>query len=169
MPEDAGKHRWFVSSLDLSCLGLFLSTNVYFIVCLVPIFARVQIPRVDISAPANAIEYHPALLAHADEHAASAPPPPVPPPPKPTTVAKDGSDTDSLGSDLSDDDWDGMLTDDDSLGSDHTDVEALASMSPSEKAENERFGAEYTGPKLNEKESARLLILMAHASTCPCR
>jgi len=126
---------------------------------------------VDISAPANAIEYHPALLAHADEHAASAvaPPAPPPPPPKPAMVSRDLSDTDSLGSDLSDDDWDGIQTDDDSLGSDETDAEALAVMSPAIKAENERFGAEYTGPRLSEGESARLLILMAHASTCPCR
>jgi len=81
-----------------------------------------------------------------------------------SSVAKDSSDTDS-GSDLSDDDWE----DDDSLGSDQTDVEALASMSPAEKAEVERFGDEYTGPKLSDTESARLLILMAHASTCPCQ
>lgn len=120
------------------------------------------------------MEYHPALLAHADEHGgagnACAPPAPVQvPPPKPATVAKDSSDTDSLGSDLSDEDWERLNSDDDSLGSDHTDTEALTAKSPAGKAENERFGTEYMGPKLAENESARLLILMAHASTCPCR
>lgn len=73
------------------------------------------------------------------------------------------SDTDD--SDLSDE-----YMSDDSIGSDESDLEALtASMSPAERAEYERFGAEYNGPELDEKVASRLLVLMLHASTCPCR
>jgi hypothetical protein len=129
-----------------------------------------KVPRVDISAPANAIEYHPALLAHVDEAAAGggansvlpirAAPLKAPPAPKEDI---EGSDSDD--SDLSDDD---MLSDD-SLVSEESDPEILASMSPSEKAELEKFGADYTGPKLSDGQSARLLPLLLHASSCPCR
>jgi len=139
---------------------------------------------VDISAPANAIEYHPALLAHADDNAGGAaahstsavssmhmPPSHL----KGTatfpamSIPKDSDDSDSLGSDLSDEDWDVLLSDGDSLDSDMSDSEMYASFSPSELAENERFGAEYTGPRLSDFDSARMLILMTHASTCPCQ
>jgi hypothetical protein len=126
---------------------------------------------VDIGAPANAIEYHPALLAHADENAGGSDANNVMPV-RPSTVkvpfpanieANAASDIDS--SDLSDDD----LFSEDSLGSDESDPEALASMSPGEKAEIEKFGDEYQGPAMSDESSSRLLLLMLHASTCPCR
>jgi hypothetical protein len=38
---------------------------------------------------------------------------------------------------------------------------------PSALAENEDFGANYSGPKFTEYDASRLLTLMSHASTCP--
>jgi hypothetical protein len=71
-----------------------------------------------------------------------------------------GSDVSSDYGDISSDD------DDDSFGSD---FDAMDCMSPADQAEQERFGAEYSGPTLEDREASRLLILMAHASTCPCQ
>lgn len=45
----------------------------------------------------------------------------------------------------------------------------LQSMTPAERAEHETFGKEYDGPVLAEDHAAKLLILMSHASTCPCQ
>lgn len=42
-------------------------------------------------------------------------------------------------------------------------------MTPAERAEHETFGKEYEGPVLSEDHAAKLLILMGHASTCPCQ
>ena len=42
-------------------------------------------------------------------------------------------------------------------------------LSPAEQAENENFGKEYDGPILTPDHASRLLVLMAHASTCPGR
>jgi hypothetical protein len=133
---------------------------------------------VDISAPANAIEYHPALLAHVDENGgvgAAAAAMLMPPShktaefPASTVLKGDAASDSEAESDLSDDDWDGLHSDDDvSFESDHS-KEALAAMGPAEKAEYEKFGEEYTGPEIPEKDAARLLTLMAHASTCPCQ
>ena len=131
-----------------------------------------QIPRVDISAPANAIEYHPALLAHADDNSAAAAAVPVPepavlPPPTPTDP--------SFHSDLSDDDLlfsdDDVDDDDDSMFSSSPcsdDSDDGAPMTAADQAENENF-AEYDGPMLVDDEGCRLLALMLHASTCPCK
>ena len=80
--------------------------------------------------------------------------------------AKFSSESD-LGSDLSDI-TDGNLSDI-SLDSDDSDAEVLATMTPAEKAEHEIFGHDYCGPKLSDSEASRLLILMLHASGCPCR
>lgn len=44
----------------------------------------------------------------------------------------------------------------------------LQSMTPAERAEHETFGKEYDGPVLADDHAAKLLILMGHASTCPC-
>lgn len=117
-----------------------------------------QIPKVDIGAPANAIEYHPALLAHADDAVAA----PVEEP----KSSEYGSETSSIGSDNGEDDND----DDESMFStDDDSSEDLSAMSPGYRAENEKLGLEYEGPKLNDKDARRLLTLILHASTCPCR
>jgi hypothetical protein len=124
----------------------------------------VQIPRIDISAPANAIEYHPALLAHVDENGVS----PVASTPAAVTVATsnvDEPDSDSE-SDLSDDD--DILSDaEDSGDLSESGTDDMASMSVGEQAENENFGAEYEGPQLSEYDASRLIVLVLHASTCP--
>lgn len=81
----------------------------------------------------------------------------------------DISDDDSLGnSDISSDYADISTDDDDddSLDSESVELEAL---SPADRAEQERFGADYGGPTLEEREASRLLVLMTHASTCPCQ
>ena len=129
---------------------------------------KVQIPRLDISAPENAIEYHPALLAHAADDAAS--------------KASKNSNNNAVGRikgymsvnnpykdcslNLS------MLDDSDSdsdLDTSDSDTSFDDDMSPSSQAENEDFGANYSGPKFNEYDASRLLTMMEHASTCPGR
>lgn len=134
----------------------------------------------DISSPANAIEYHPALLAHAEEggnnsSAGNGPgvmhinPSHIPSSatfPMNRRYAALPSDSDS-DSDLSDISEDGLS--DDSLDSDVDELDNLGSMSPAEQAENESFGIDYDGPKLTDEQTSRLLILMSHASTCPGR
>jgi hypothetical protein len=79
------------------------------------------------------------------------------------SLAGVGGDSES---DLSDDD--GLLSDgDDSFYISDSDPEDNVGLSASAKAENEKFGAEYDGPKLSDIHASRLLILMMHAKTCP--
>jgi hypothetical protein len=145
-----------------------------------------KIPRIDISSPANAIEYHPALLAHLEESgnggssnppsvqvgqtpassaSAAAPsnvPQAVPAPSVQKYPSLDDLDSDSDMSELSDDSLsDCSLSSDDSCA----DIDI---MTPAEQAEYETFGADYKGPVLPDDEAAKLVVLMCHASTCPC-
>jgi hypothetical protein len=102
------------------------------------------------------------------------PKPPVPMPPvhlpKPHTsvleklaVGACGSDSDSDLSELSD----GSLSDC-SLDSNDSALD-LRALTPAEQAEHESFGKEYKGPVLSDNHASRLLVLMGHASTCPCK
>lgn len=104
--------------------------------------SKTQIPRIDISAPANTIEYHPALLAHADEN-------------------NDGdSDARNNASSVASG---GMHMDVGNRG-------GYDSGSDSDDSEpGEDFGKVYAGPKLESANAAQLLVLMAHASMCPGR
>lgn len=78
------------------------------------------------------------------------------------------SDEDSLAaSDISSDCGD-ISTDEDCESWD-SDSEGLSGLSPADHAERERFGSEYMGPTFTDREASRLLILMGHASTCPCQ
>lgn len=138
----------------------------------------------DIGAPANAIEYHPALLAHADDAAINTAAISVEAEIKPDS---DGSSLEGSisGSDIEDDDDDIGVGEDDEEDNDDDDYaeeesmfssdddddfsEDFVTMSPGDRAENEKFGLEYEGPKLKDKEARKLLSLMLHASTCPCR
>ncbi|KAG7353113.1 TAZ zinc finger domain protein [Nitzschia inconspicua] len=142
---------------------------------------KMQIPRLDIAAPANAIEYHPALLAHVEDNsgnstnssAASCSNPNQATAPAPELGAPDGKNdpvNDALESG-SDTDLSELSDDDMSLGSLNTDDSEsdFQSMSPAEQAEHETFGSEYNGPCLPDEHANRLLILMGHASTCPCQ
>lgn len=129
---------------------------------------KIQIPRLDISSPANAIDYHPALLVHptTDESGkVSSKPVTIPLVSKqgPTTTEETiEEDTDNDGSVVDD------IDDKDSFGSisDESDTEESAQ---AVQAQNEDFGKNYSGPKFNEYDASRLLILMGHASTCPGR
>jgi hypothetical protein len=104
-------------------------------------------------------------------HANQSQAPATPSSPEKSTVAPEvypiqgGSDEDSESdlSDLSD----GPLSDD-SGDSDTTPMEGQ-SMSPSELAERETFGHDYKGPMFRNDHAGRLLVLMSHAATCPCR
>ena len=79
---------------------------------------------------------------------------------KPNKDADSDSDSDSDLSELSDT----YLSD----CSDDSTVD-VQSMTPAERAEHETFGYDYKGPVLSDEHASRLLVLMAHASTCPCR
>jgi hypothetical protein len=81
---------------------------------------------------------------------------------KTSTVPMLDSESDSDLSELSDDDI--------SIGSlKAAELEAdIQSMTPAERAEHETFGDEYEGPRLSDEHASKLLILMGHASTCPC-
>lgn len=113
------------------------------------------------------------MLAHAEENGGVAPAERSAPPEITEVIQSNGefSDEGSLvGSDISSDCGD-ISTDDDDDDADSldSDNDGTASLSPADRAEQERFGAEYAGPTLEEREASRLLILMSHASTCPCR
>ena len=117
------------------------------------------------------IEYHPALLAHADDNAGGgnvgihiAPASTVVPESFPPLRSAPGVDEDDIS-----------LSDSDSDLSDISECCSIASfedpleLTPAERAEHERFGQEYKGPVFSNDHAARLLILMGHASTCPCQ
>ncbi len=149
-----------------------------------PKCGKVQIPRLDISAPANAIEYHPALLAHMDDgnkmssvdtsdhhhapasgllpyqHGAyvSRPTPPIP---------RSYSDSDVSLTDESDGEGGGGKYDESSDEEEEIDLDDADSVTREEKIEKEEFGFEYKGDKLSDDQARRLLVLMEHASTCP--
>jgi len=152
---------------------------------------KTQVPRVDITSPANAIEYHPALLAHADETGSTEMGGSSPVHTSvvgvvrlnPGNVATTGvchgnqlgnrkfqkyppiSMSDSEDSDFSDLS-DGPLSD---FSGDSDDSDDLPPLSPAEQAENENFGHGYCGPVMDDIDAKRLLVLMGHASTCPGR
>jgi hypothetical protein len=168
------------------CFCLFLkTTHVENDRLSIAIFHFLQVPRIDITSPANAIEYHPALLAHAEEGPgggstmSSAPPPSVlhhmnpmpgfhPRPPVgstkyPSMYPLSDSDDESDLSELSDT---GTLSED---SEDSDDSEDEMPLTEGELAELEVFGKDYEGPKLTPDQSSRLMILMGHAQTCPGR
>lgn len=146
---------------------------------------KTQIPRLDISAPANAIDYHPALLVHAAcEESGKLSNKATFTIPKHYTVssndtyssdcdAKNPSDpldlNEDLDFDLSDEDDDDIMFgegDEEDDGGAEGDDDSI-DLSPSARAENEDFGKKYEGPVYSEYDASRLLILMSHASTCP--
>jgi len=135
---------------------------------------KTQIPRIDITSPANVIEYHPALLSHLEDggrggggpipaNSAQTVTPSMP------IVSQIPDGANSVNSE-SDSDLSELSDDNISIGSlKAAELESeLQSMTPAERAEHETFGKEYEGPVLSEEHAAKLLILMGHASTCPC-
>ena len=163
-----------------------------FFICLLPTNSYLrQVPRVDITSPANVIEYHPALLAHADDIGGSG----ISGGPQAHSSGtgvermKSGqivspeilpanqisnrkflkyppiSMSDSEDSDFSDLS-DGPLSD---FSGDSDDSEDLPPLSAAEHAENENYGHGYCGPVMADIDAKRLLVLMGHASSCPGR
>eukprot|EP00984_Skeletonema_dohrnii_P024004 scaffold13115_cov139-Skeletonema_dohrnii-CCMP3373.AAC.2 len=152
-----------------------------------PKCGKVQIPRLDISAPANAIEYHPALLAHMDDgnskmsavdtsdhHHAPASgllpyqhgsylPRPAPP------ILRSFSDSDVSHTDVSDGEGGNGKYDESSDEEEEIDLDDADSVTREEKIEKEEFGFEYKGEQLSDDQARRLLVLIEHASTCPGR
>ena len=127
---------------------------------------KVQIPRLDISSPENAIEYHPALLAHANEDSSKSQ--------KNNTNTslsriniKGYMSSHTVFKDSSLDD--NFIASDDDFYSTDSDTSITDDMSPSTQAENEDFGRDYSGPKFTDYDASRLLIMIEHASTCPGR
>lgn len=152
-----------------------------------PKCGKVQIPRLDITAPTNTIEYHPALLAHMDDgnskmssvdtsdhqHAPSSGlipyqhgaylPRPAPP------ILRSFSDSDVSHTDESDGEGLGGKYDESSDEEEEIDLDDADSVTREEKIEKEEFGFEYKGEKLSDDQARRLLVLIEHASTCPGR
>ena len=124
---------------------------------------KTQIPRLDISAPANAIEYHPALLAHATTDDSKGTNKVVSVASHPASQIICGQDVRKTGefSHKFVDIMEGFESDSDDSDYDEN--------TPSAKAENEDFGKNYSGPKFTDYDASRLLTLMSHASTCPGR
>jgi hypothetical protein len=77
-------------------------------------------------------------------------------------------DTLSLGSDVSSG-LEEVSADDDASLDLESDCDDSYAMTPAEKAENKSFGASYVGPKLDDNDASKLLILMVLASTCTDR
>jgi len=129
---------------------------------------KIQIPRLDISSPANAIDYHPALLVHAtaDESSKGSSKPVAV-----SSVSKQGLQTSEELMEQ-DEDNEGSVMDDiddkDSFDSD-SDESGFEENTQTTQAQNEDFGEKYSGPKFNEYDASRLLVLMGHAATCPGR
>lgn len=74
----------------------------------------------------------------------------------------DDSESDTDLSELSDDEL--SLS---SMASD--DTWPVPTISEAERAEFEHFGYDYRGPIFTNDHAAKLLVLMSHASTCPCK
>lgn len=138
---------------------------------------KTQIPRIDITAPQNIIEYHPALLAHADDNGngggdgstmmggmALGPMHKH----NPRCIPISGNMVTSTHHNFihitnlpndSDGSEDEKGLDDDASSGESTVGDPL----------EEDFGKDYTGPKFTDAQARKLLILMEHASTCPGR
>ncbi|KAL9181020.1 hypothetical protein ACHAXT_009825 [Thalassiosira profunda] len=154
-----------------------------------PKCGKAQIPRLDISAPANAAEYPPALVAPLDEGRGGGhggmvevggfrPPPPAARPAHGAAPhqASGGSDSDVSFTDESDGEGGSgrkeggpnydESSDEDEEGDAVDDEDTVAR---EERAEREEFGRGYRGEALGDDRTRRLLVLMEHASTCPGR
>ncbi|GMH49843.1 hypothetical protein TrRE_jg10597 [Triparma retinervis] len=103
-----------------------------------------QIPRIDISLPANAINYHPALVAHENDEDG------------------EGGHHHLVFKGPIDDSNKGM-----SLGVGVVEGGESESDSDSDSETGEDFGQTYEGPKFTPDEANKLVRLFSHARTCP--
>ena len=110
-----------------------------------------QIPRIDISLPSNAIDYHPALLAHEQDednegghhHLVY----------KGAGPLDDGNGGMSLGV---------------VHGSQH-DEDDTETDSDTDDDGSDEFGESYSGPKFTPEEARKIVVLLDHARNCPGR
>ncbi|GMH83012.1 hypothetical protein TL16_g09454 [Triparma laevis f. inornata] len=106
-----------------------------------------QIPRIDINAPNNLMDYHPALVAHELEDGEEGHSHLLPTPNLTTTTDENG----------------GMA-----LLTSTQPEESSSSESEGEEDPGEDFSdANYEGPRMSQKEAARLVVLLNHARNCP--
>ena len=148
-----------------------------------PKCGKVQIPKLDITAPANDIDYHPALLSQEDNPKVSKPSPSIaavgPQPsqtvryinrPSPHAVKSFSlSDSEVSFTDESDGEGGGGKYDESSEEEETSYDNDMDSVTREDRAEREEFGQEYKGETLTEDQSRRLLVLIEHASICPGR
>ncbi|KAL3800307.1 hypothetical protein HJC23_003603 [Cyclotella cryptica] len=155
-----------------------------------PKCGKPQIPKLDISTPANEIDYHPALLSQEDNAkpqsssvsaSANASNPAVAAPqlaqpiqymPKPPAHMKKNfflSDSEVSLTDESDGEGGGGKYDESSEEEDTSFDNDMDSVTREERAEKEEFGFDYKGEVLSEDQARRLLVLIEHASICPGR
>ena len=141
-----------------------------------------QIPKIDISAPMNDIEYHPALLSQEEPSKVSSK--------MSNTVAIPGlqpthtvkfihrpaqvkcnslSDSEVSFTDESDGEGTGGKYDESSEEEDTTYDNDMDSVTREDRAEREEFGLEFKGETLTDDQSRKLLVLIEHASICPGR
>lgn len=147
-----------------------------------PKCGKVQIPKIDISAPMNDIEYHPALLSQQEPSKVSSK--------MSNTVAIPGlqpthtvkfihrpaqvkgnslSDSEVSFTDESDGEGTGGKYDESSEEEDTTYDNDMDSVTREDRAEREEFGLEFKGETLTDDQSRKLLVLIEHASICPGR
>ncbi|KAL7485169.1 hypothetical protein ACHAW6_010779 [Cyclotella cf. meneghiniana] len=155
-----------------------------------PKCGKPQIPKLDISTPANEIDYHPALLSQEDNAklpsssmaasantsnpaaTASQSAQPVQYMPKPPAHVKKNlflSDSEVSFTDESDGEGGSGKYDESSEEEDTNYDNDMDSVTREERAEREDFGFDYKGEVLSEDQAKRLLVLIEHASVCPGR
>ena len=147
-----------------------------------PKCGKVQIPKIDISAPMNDIEYHPALLSQEEpskvpsKMSTSAAIPGLQPTHtvkfihRPAQVKGDSlSDSEVSFTDESDGEGTGGKYDESSEEEDTTYDNDMDSVTREDRAEREEFGLEFKGETLTDEQSRKLLVLIEHASICPGR
>ncbi|KAL3791065.1 hypothetical protein ACHAWO_013018 [Cyclotella atomus] len=144
-----------------------------------PKCGKIQVPKLDISVPANEIDYHPALLSQEDTGKPARPREAGPHITqtvkyihRPSTHAKKSfslSDSEVSFTDESDGEGTGGKYDESSEEEETNYDNDMDSVTREDRAEKEEFGHDFEGETLTEDQSKRLLVLIEHASICPGR
>jgi hypothetical protein len=145
-----------------------------------PKCGKIQVPKLDISVPANEIDYHPALLSQEDTGKPARAREIVPNNMtqtvkyihRPSSHAKKSfslSDSEVSFTDESDGEGTGGKYDESSEEEDTIYDNDMDSITREDRAEKEEFGHDFQGETLTEDQSKRLLVLIEHASICPGR
>lgn len=145
-----------------------------------PKCGKIQIPKLDISIPANEIDYHPALLSSDDgkavkrevtagPHATHTTVKYIHRPPSHAKKSFSLSDSEVSFTDESDGEGVGGNYDESSEEEDTAYDNDMDSVTREDRVEKEEFGHDFKGETLTEDQSKRLLVLIEHASICPGR